>query len=109
MSEHEEPLEIGRLAEEYNRLKEEVSQLDERAEQAQRAYQTAAIFFRSLDVEDERLVVSSPYRAEGVPSAQDLPSLLGARELIELFNERIRLRRELGQVRDKLRGWLNHV
>jgi hypothetical protein len=109
MSEHEEPLEIGRLAEEYNRLKEEVSQLDERAERAQRAYQTAAIFFRSLDVEGEQLVVSSPYRAEGVPSAQDLPSLLSARELIELFNERIRLRRELGQVRDKLRGWLNHV
>jgi hypothetical protein len=109
MSEHEEPLQIGRLVEDYNRLKDEVGRLDERVDQAHRAYQTAAIFFRDLTVQDDQLVVVNPYHVGSVPSAQDFPSLLSARELIELFSERTRLRDELGQVRDTLRGWLNQV
>lgn len=108
MSEHEQPLQIGRLAEDYERLKNEVRQLEERVERAQRAYQVAAISFREIVVHDDHLGIAAS-EGDSSSGAQHLQHLLSTRELVELFHERTRLRSELDHVRDKLRAWLNYV
>jgi hypothetical protein len=108
MSEHEHPSQIGQLAEHYSRLKDEVSHIDQRVDAAQRAYQVAAVSFRDLDVHDDHLGLNNS-NGDYHASAHALDNLLGSRELIDLLRERTRLHAELGQVRDKLRSWLNYV
>ena len=105
---HHEPHQIGRLAEDYDRLKTDVRQLEERVERVQRAYQVAAISFRDIVIHDDHLSIGGPGEVDPV-TAQHLHNLLSRRELIELFNERARLRCDLDQVRNQLREWLNHV
>ncbi len=108
MSEHEQPAQIGQLAEHYTRLKEEVKRVDERVDQVQRAYQVAALCFHDLGPQDDYLVIHS--NDEGFrASAHHLHHLLGKHDLVNLLHERNRLRSELEQVRDKLRAWLNYV
>jgi hypothetical protein len=108
MSEHEEPQQIGRLAEEYARLKGEVSCIDERIERARRAYLLAAITFDHIVVHEDQLSLGSSDEVAKCSGA-NLQNLLGTREVVELFSERSRLRAELDGVRSKLRGWLTQV
>jgi hypothetical protein len=108
MSEHEEAHHIGSLAEVYGRLKDDVHQVEERVERAHRACVAAAISFADIVVQDDRLMLSGLDEQSRISSGhlQDLP---GTRELVDLFQERSRLRAELDEVRVKLRGWLVHV
>jgi hypothetical protein len=108
MSEHQEAHHIGSLAEVYGRLKDEVHRVEERVERARRACVAAAIAFAGIVVEDDRLALAG-CDSQSECSAEHLQYLLGTRELVELFDERSRLRAELEDVRVKLRGWLVHV
>ena len=108
MSEHEDPQQIGRLAEDYARLKDEVYRVEERVGRAHRAYLVAALSFEQIIVQDNRLTVANSEELGGAAAA-NLENLLNAHELIGLFHERNRLRGELDEVRARLRGWLTHV
>jgi hypothetical protein len=108
MGEHEDPQQIGRLAEDYARLKEEVYKVEERVGRANRAYLVAALSFEQIIVQDNRLTVANSDELGGAASA-NLENLMSAHELIGLFHERSRLRHELDDVRSRLRGWLTHV
>src|SRR5579863_193186 len=102
MSEHNGVHEIGSLAAEFARLKDQVAGVDERVERAHRAFVAAAISFSDMEVHDDQLtLVGSDEQAKA-----HLPNLLGTRELVDLFNERSRLRAELEGVRVRLREWL---
>ena len=108
MSEHEDPQQIGRLAEEYARLKDEVYRAEERVGRAHRAYLVAALSFEQIIAQDGRLAVANSEELGGAAAA-NLENLLNAHELVGLFHERDRLRHELDEVRSRLRGWLTHV
>ncbi|HEY5054618.1 MAG TPA: hypothetical protein VII58_00565 [Acidobacteriaceae bacterium] len=108
MSEHEDPQQIGRLAEDYARLKDEVYRVEERVARAHRAYLVAALSFEQIIVQDDRLTVANSEELGGAASS-NLENLMSAQELIGLFHERDHLRRELDGVRSRLRGWLTHV
>ena len=108
MSEHEDPQQIGRLAEDYARLKDEVYQVEERVGRAHRAYLVAALSFEQIIAPDGRLTVANSEELGGA-TATNLENLMNSHELIGLFHERDRLRQELDQVRSRLRGWLTHV
>jgi lactam utilization protein B len=108
MSEHEEPSQIGHLAEHYTRLKEEVRHVEDRVQQVQRAYQVAAISFSNLAVHDDHLAVHGANGDAG-ELAGNLHNLLSARELIDLLNHKNHLQHELDQVRTRLRSWLSYV
>ena len=108
MSEHEDPQQIGRLAEDYARLKDEVYRLEERVARAHRAYLVAALSFEQIIAQDGRLVVANSAELGGAAAA-NLENLLNSHELLGLFHERDRLRHELDEVRSRLRGWLTHV
>ena len=108
MSEHQDPQQIGRLAEDYARLKDEVYRVEERVGRAHRAYLVAALSFEQIIVQDSRLTVANSEELGGAAAA-NLENLLNAHELTGLFQERNRLRGELDEVRARLRGWLTHV
>jgi hypothetical protein len=108
MSEHEDPQQIGRLAEDYARLKDEVYRVEERVARAHRAYLVAALSFEQIIVDDNRLTVANSAELGGTAAA-NLENLLGSPDLIGLLLERNRLRQELDEVRSRLRGWLTHV
>jgi hypothetical protein len=108
MSEHGEPQQIGRLAEDYARLKEEVYRVEERVKRAHRAYLVAAISFEEILVQDDRLSLGSSDELART-SSECLQNLMNTRELSDLFHERSRLNGELDEVRGKLRGWLTRV
>jgi hypothetical protein len=108
MSEHEDPQQIGRLAEDYARLKDQVHGLDERVERAHRAFTIAAISFEEITVQEDRLTLADSAEA-GDSATCRLQNLLNTRELIDLFHERNRVRGELDEVRARLRGWLTHI
>ena len=108
MGEHEDPQQIGRLAEDYARLKDEVYQVEERVSRAHRAYLVAALSFEQVIVQDGRLTVANSAELGGAAAA-NLENLMNSHELIGLFHERDRLRHELDEVRSRLRGWLTHV
>ncbi|HXE09298.1 MAG TPA: hypothetical protein VN612_15450 [Acidobacteriaceae bacterium] len=108
MSEHEDPQQIGRLAEDYARLKDEVYNVEQRVARAHRAYLVAALSFEQIIVQDNRLTVANSEELGGAHSSS-LENLMSAHELIGLFHERSRLRHELDEVRCRLRGWLTHV
>ena len=108
MGEHEDPQQIGRLAEDYARLKDEVYKVEERVGRAHRAYLVAALSFDQIIAQDNRLTVANSEELGGAASA-NLENLMSAHELIGLFHERSRLRHELDEVRSRLRGWLTHV
>lgn len=105
MSEHQEPQQIGRLAEDYARLKDEVYRVEERVGRAHKACLIAAISFQDIVVHEDRLALGN---GDGCNNGH-LENLLNTRELVELFHERARLRGELDRVRGELRGWLNHI
>jgi hypothetical protein len=107
MSEHEDPQQIGRLAEDYARLKSEVQGLEERVERARRAFTLAAISFEEITVQEDHLIISNS--AEMGDCGGRLQNLLSTRELIDLFHERNRVRGDLDEVRAKLRGWLTRI
>ena len=109
MSEHhQESLQIGRLAEEYARLKDDVTHIEDRVERVRRACQVAAISFGAIVVHDDHLTIGN---SAELPNGSNghLNHLLNARELLDLFNERKRLRGELDDVRGQLREWLKHI
>jgi hypothetical protein len=108
MSEHEEPQQIGRLADEYARLKNEVQGVEERVKRAHRAYLVAAISFEEIGVNGEHLSLAGSDESANY-SSSNLQNLLSTHELVQLFHERVKLRGELDEVRSKLRGWLTHV
>jgi hypothetical protein len=108
MSEHEEPQQIGRLADEYARLKSEVQGVEERVKRVHRAYLVAAISFEEITVSGDYLGLAGSDESVNYSSA-NLQNLLNTHELVQLFEERGRLRGELDDVRSKLRGWLTHV
>jgi hypothetical protein len=108
MSEHEEPQQIGRLADDYARLKSEVQGIEDRVKRAHRAYLVAAISFEEIAVHGEQLSIASSDDSANY-SSSNLQNLLNTHELVQLFHERGRLRGELDEVRSKLRGWLTHV
>jgi hypothetical protein len=108
MNEHEEPQQIGRLAEEYARLKDEVYRVEERVERARRAYLVAALSFGEIVVQEDRLALGGSHELSN-GSGASLHNLMNQGELVQLFHERSRLRGELEEVRGKLRGWLTHV
>jgi hypothetical protein len=108
MGEHEDPQQIGRLAEDYARLKDEVYRVEERVGRGHRAYLAAALSFEQIIVQDGRLTVANSEELGGAAAA-NLENLMSAQELIGLFQERDRLRHELDEVRSRLRGWLTHV
>ena len=108
MSEHQEPQQIGRLAEEYARLRDEVYRVEERVERAHRACLAVAIFFQDIVVQEDHLTLRTSDELAN-SSTEHLQSLLSAGELVQLFHERNRLRTEMDDVRSKLRGWLNHI
>jgi hypothetical protein len=108
MSEHEEPQQIGRLADEYARLKSEVQAVEERVKRAHRAYLVAAISFEEIAVSGEHMSLAGSDDSANY-SSSNLQNLLNTQELVQLFHERDRLRGELEEVRSKLRGWLTHV
>lgn len=108
MGEHEDPQQIGRLAEDYARLKDEVYRVEERVGRAHRAYLVAALSFEEIIVQDNRLTVANSEEL-GAAASSNLENLMSAQELAGLFHERNRLRHELDEVRTRLRGWLTHV
>ena len=59
MSEHEDPQQIGRLAEDYARLKDQVHGLEERVERAHRAFTIAAISFEEITVQEDNLFLAN--------------------------------------------------
>jgi hypothetical protein len=108
MSEHEEPQQIGRLADEYARLKNEVQGVEERVKRAHRAYLVAAISFEEIIVSGDHPSLAGSDESVNY-SSSNLQNLLSTQELVQLFHERNKLRGELDEVRSKLRGWLTHV
>jgi hypothetical protein len=108
MSEHEEPQQIGRLADEYARLKGEVQGVEDRVKRAHRAYLVAAISFEEIAVHGDQISLQGGDDSANY-SSSNLQNLLGTHELTQLFHERDRLRGDLEEVRSKLRGWLTHV
>lgn len=108
MSEHEEPQQIGRLADEYARLKSDVQGVEDRVKRAHRAYLVAAISFEEIAVNGDHMSLAGSDDSANY-SSSNLQNLLNTHELIQLFHERGRLRGELDDVRSKLRGWLTHV
>ena len=108
MSEHEEPQQIGRLADEYARLKSEVQSIEDRVKRARRAYLVAVISFEEIAVSGDHLTLAGSDESANY-SSSNLQNLLSTHELVQLFHERDTLRGNLDEVRSKLRGWLTHV
>ena len=104
----EESKQIGRLAEDYARLKGEVHDVEDRVEKVRRACQVAAISFTDIVLHDDHLSIANGGELPN-GSAEHLANLLNTGQLMDLFNERKRLRCELEEVRARLRNWLNHI
>lgn len=108
MSEEEKFMQIGRLAEEYSRFKEELNHVEKKVARVRQVYIFTTQNFQNLLVQGDKLVATPEPGIMQQPPA-DFHALLNMHELIELLNERERLRCEVKEIGDRLRTLAPHL
>lgn len=110
MSEHEKYEQVGRLAEEVSQVKGKLAHVNEKLTRAQAEYQLLANFnvFQLLKVQDGKLIAPNapPYNQ---PQRKTLDGLLGTHELIQVLEERDRLKAEFEDLAARLKALAPHL